>query len=148
MAYKRKSWIRGRKCTRKRRVRVKGQGMALRCVAWGPKRSGGSSPRRSKASNKRRKARGRRPWNKGKRCQEQGIGPSGKIVCRSYGKIYLNKTKNRRRSIPNVSDVSDRSWGARVQSADTQRWLRNVKAGTWRPGTSYDVNPSWAAGAF
>jgi len=123
MAYKRKSWIRGRKCTRKRRVRVRGQGTALRCVAWGPKRSGGSSPRRRKASNKRRsKARGRKPWNKGKTCQDWGVGPSGKVVCRSYGKVYGGKVKNRRRSKPGQSDVSNRvgqsgaGWAARVRA--------------------------------
>jgi hypothetical protein len=147
MAYKRKSWIRGRKCTRKRRVRVRGQGTALRCVAWGPKRSGGSSPRRSsKASNKRRsKARGRKPWNKGKHCIEQGIGPSGKVVCRSYGKVYGGKVKNRRRSTPNYSDVSNR----------VGTYAERVRNRSMIPGGGYigyrgdasasDGTPSWMA---
>jgi len=53
MAYRR-SGTKGRKCVRRRRVRVKGQGMALRCVKFGPRRSGGS--RKS-----RRGYRGRKP---------------------------------------------------------------------------------------
>lgn len=47
MAYRRRhGGPKGRKCVRKRRVRVRGHGMALRCVKFGPKRGRAKSKRR------------------------------------------------------------------------------------------------------
>lgn len=78
MAYRRRrSGTKGRKCIRRKRVRVRGQGMALRCVKYGPKRGGRKTKRRK---SKRRGSR-RRPFNKGKKCIQRYA--NGK--CRSYG---------------------------------------------------------------
>lgn len=56
MAYRRRKksrGTRGLRCVRKKRVRVRGQGMALRCVKYG-------SGRRKKVGSKRRSSKKRR----------------------------------------------------------------------------------------
>ncbi len=98
MAYK-KSWVRGRKCVRRKRVRVKGQGYAMRCASYGPKRSG------YRKGKKRGYRKGKAPFNKGKSCLDWGLNKRGKLTCRSYGAVYGDKKKNRRRSRPGVSTV-------------------------------------------
>lgn len=52
MAYRRRGGPKGRKCVRRRRVRVRGQGYALRCAKYGAKRSG------TKRSGGRKRRRG------------------------------------------------------------------------------------------
>lgn len=93
MAYRRRGGPKGRKCIRRKRVRVRGQGMALRCVKYGAKRSGGGSRSRRRKGYRR----GHRPFNKGRKCIEKGLNRRGRVVCRDFGGKRL---KNRRRSRP------------------------------------------------
>lgn len=65
MAYRRRGGPRGRKCIRRKRVRVRGQGTALRCSKYGAKRSGGSR-RRRRGGYRRRKPAGMA--RRGSRC--------------------------------------------------------------------------------
>lgn len=107
MSYrKRRSPTKGKRCVRYRRVRVRGQGMARRCVKYAGRRSAGYS-RKGKSRSKKRGyfRRGHRPFNKGKRCVEWGRNKRGKRTCRSYGKVYGGKYKNRRRSRPDTHDL-------------------------------------------
>ena len=64
MAYRRRkrSGTKGRKCVRRKRVHVRGQGMALRCVKYGPKRKRTTKRRRKTA--KRRHYKGTRRYSK------------------------------------------------------------------------------------
>lgn len=96
----RKSWIRGRKCLRRKRVRVKGRGYAMRCAKYGPKRSGGKSRSKSRGRRKTGYRKGKRPFNKGVSCKVWGVNKRGIRTCRSYGAVYGDKKKNRRRSRP------------------------------------------------
>lgn len=58
MAYRRRrGGPRGRKCVRRRRVRVRGQGMALRCVKYGPKRGSAGRTKRRRSGGRRRYGR-------------------------------------------------------------------------------------------
>jgi hypothetical protein len=85
MAYRRKrAPNKGKKCTRYKRVRVKGQGMARRCAKFGS--------RRSKAGKRRRSSYRRRPFNKGKTCKIYGYHFNKKAqrsvrYCASYGSM-------------------------------------------------------------
>jgi hypothetical protein len=72
MAYKRKKKS-GRKCIRRKRVRVRGHGMQLRCAKYGPKR-GSKTKRRHK-----------RPFNKGRHCVQKYESGPRRGKCRSYG---------------------------------------------------------------
>jgi hypothetical protein len=137
MAY-RKSWIRGRKCTRRQKVRVKGQGMRFRCVSFGPKRSGGGYRKRgSKRYAGGLYRKGRRPYNKGKSCVDYGVNKRGVRTCRSYGKVYGPGMKNRRKSRiygPQAAS-SAYSWGAH-QNAQ-RRAVEAREAGLYEPGSWY-----------
>lgn len=62
MAYRRRSGTKGRKCVRRKRVRVRGQGYALRCAKYGPKRG----YRKSTSRRRKRKATGMA--RRGSRC--------------------------------------------------------------------------------
>lgn len=78
------------RCTRYKRVRVRGQGTAKRCAKYsGGKRRASSSGSRRKGSKRRKSAykRGHRPFNKGKKCVSMGRSRSGRPVCRSYGAV-------------------------------------------------------------
>lgn len=98
MSYRRPA-NKGKKCVRRKRVRVRvARGryvMALRCASYG---------RRSKHRGRRR---GRRPFNKGVKCREWGLNRLGRRTCRSYGGVYGDKKKNRRRSRPSDTFVQD-----------------------------------------
>jgi len=71
------------RCTRYKRVPRKGGGTVRRCASF----SGGRP--RSKSSSKSRRRRGKRPFNKGRRCVAYGtrLSPLGRPMryCRSYG---------------------------------------------------------------
>lgn len=67
MAYRRKGGPRGRRCIRRKRVRVRGQGMALRCVKYGAKSAGRSTKRRSKKRRSSKRRYGRKPVGMAKR---------------------------------------------------------------------------------
>lgn len=68
------------RCTRYKRVRVRGGGIQRRCAKFGGGRA------RSSSSRKRRGyKRGHRPFNKGRKCTSFGVGKHGKPVCRSFG---------------------------------------------------------------
>jgi hypothetical protein len=92
----------GRKSSSRRRSRPKGRGMAKRgshclkrkrvysralgkrvwrCADYGR----GSGRARSSSRARSRYRRGRRPYNKGKKCRAMGTNRAGKPVCRSYG---------------------------------------------------------------
>lgn len=58
MAYRRRGGPRGRKCIRRKRVRVRGHGMALRCVKYGAKRSSRSTRSRRSGGKKSKLHRG------------------------------------------------------------------------------------------
>jgi hypothetical protein len=74
MAYKRKKKS-GRKCIRRKRVRVKGQGMQWRCAKYGPKRRAKSSTkRRAKSSTKRRRKGTTRYSKRGARYYRPRVG--------------------------------------------------------------------------
>ena len=67
MAYRRRRksrGTRGKKCVRRRRVHVRGQGMALRCVKYSSRR--GRSRRRKSSYRRHRKPRGMA--RRGSRC--------------------------------------------------------------------------------
>lgn len=99
MSYrKRRSPTKGKRCVRYRRVRVRGQGMARRCVKYAG-RSAGRSRKKKRRGGFRR---GSRPFNKGKKCVAWGRDRRGRRTCRSYGKVYGGKYKNRRRSSPDI----------------------------------------------
>ncbi len=74
MAYRRRGGPKGRKCVRRRRVRVRGQGYALRCAKYGAKRSGGGKRR-----GKRRHGGYRKPAGMARRGSK----------CRSYKRVRV-----------------------------------------------------------
>lgn len=105
MSYRRKKRApnKGRKCIRRQRVKMRGNGYVLRCAKYGPKRGAGHTRRK-----KRGKRRGHRPFNKGRTCVEKGINKLGHETCRSYGKVYDGKKyKNRRKSRPRADSAGD-----------------------------------------
>lgn len=106
MAYRRRGSLRGRHCTRYKRVRVRGAGVQRRCAKYSGSHRASSTKRH----------RGRRPFNKGKHCVEYGVGKHGKVVCRSYGKVYGGKVKNRRRTRPGSSPVGAGTYANRIRS--------------------------------
>lgn len=65
MAYRKRGGPRGRRCIRRKRVHVRGQGMALRCVKYGAKRGASRSTKRRRPSKRRRY--GRKPAGMAKR---------------------------------------------------------------------------------
>lgn len=78
MAYRRRKKRRsGQHCVRRKRVHVRGRGMALRCAKYSGKKRGAH-----------------------RRCKAWGVNRRGVRVCRSFGKKYGGKYKNRRRSMP------------------------------------------------
>ena len=108
MAYRRKKsrGTRGKRCVRRKRVHVRGLGMAWRCAKY--------SGSRKRKSYRRRK----RPFNKGRKCIEKGVDKNGRETCRSYGAVYGGKRKNRRRSRPRfVASPASGTWN---------RWFPNT----------------------
>lgn len=87
MAYRRRSrGTRGQKCTRFKRVRVRGGGIQRRCANYAPKRSGG-------ARRKRGRSRTRRPAGmakRGSKCMRfsrvRVRGGGMQRRCRKYGR--------------------------------------------------------------
>ena len=80
---------RGSHCVRYKRVRVRGGGTQRRCAKF----SGGS--RRSTRTRSRYR-RGKRPFNKGKKCVRKGVNKRGFVVCRSYGSTSGWRYKGRK----------------------------------------------------
>lgn len=70
------------RCTRYKRVRSKYGGTVRRCANF-------SGSPRSRSGKSRRRKRGKRPFNKGRRCVDFGtrLSPTGRPMryCRSYG---------------------------------------------------------------
>ncbi len=126
MAY-RKSWIRGRKCLRRKRVKMRGNGYVMRCAKYGPKRGGGSRSKKRSKSRKRRTGyrKGHAPFNRGRRCVEKGLNKRGIVTCRSYGAVYGDKKKNRRRSRPRPF------YGPDIHPTSGAYTGRGVEPGSW-----------------
>lgn len=94
MAYRRKGGPRGRRCVRRKRVRVRGQGMALRCVKYGPKRGAGrSTKRRSKRSRRRY---GRKPAGMAKRGSKCTRFKRVRVRGRGYARRCAHYSRRRR----------------------------------------------------
>ena len=105
MAYRRghRPRNKGKKCSRYKRVYVKGQGYARRCARFG---------RRKSTAGRRKRRRGFKPYNRGRKCVEKGYNKHGKLVCRSYGAVYGGKRKNRRRTRP----MSDKTYSNKLRN--------------------------------
>lgn len=130
MAYRRghRPRNKGKKCTRYKRVYVRGQGYARRCARFG---------RRKSTAGRRKRRRGFRPFNKGRKCKEKGYNKHGKLVCRSYGAVYGGKRKNRRRTRAQGASYSNKlhNLARRGYDANETRYGFPVEEGT----------PSWMA---
>lgn len=132
MAYRRghRPKNKGKRCTRYKRVHVKGQGYARRCVKFGGR----------KTSARRKHRRGKRPFNKGKKCVEFGLDRRGRIRCRSYGAVYGGKRKNRRKTRPGMSPVG--TYSQRLRNLAR----RGAEAAETRYGFPIEEGiPFWAA---
>ena len=66
------------RCRKFKRVRKKGGGTVRRCASFGKGKA-----RKRPASRSRK--RGKRPFNKGKKCVAMGVNRAGRLTCRSYG---------------------------------------------------------------
>ena len=85
MAYRRKKGgPKGRRCVRRKRVRVRGHGMQLRCAKYGPKGSG------------RRTAAKRRTKRKGYHRKPAGMARKGSH-CVSYRRVRVRGHGKQRR---------------------------------------------------
>ena len=111
MAYgrRRRAPNKGKTCKRYKRVRMRGNGIVRRCASYGAKRGSTWGHRR-------------RPYNRGKKCVEMGLNRLGKPTCRSYGKVYGGKFKNRRKSRPSDTFIHN------VQRAMAERQRAAVEA--------------------
>lgn len=86
MAYRKSRGTRGQKCTRFKRVRVRGGGIQKRCAKYAPKRSGGAR----KARRSRRTGRGRR--------KPAGMAKRGS-KCLSFRRVRVRRGGMQRRCI-------------------------------------------------
>jgi hypothetical protein len=112
---------RGSKCRRYKRVRVRGQGIARRCASYG-------------GGRRRGYRKGRRPFNKGKKCVSWGsrftLKSGEKRYCRSFGASPAWRLRKKRRpgtSIVHVPSVYHQ--GSRGYAAGARSWMSMPRLG-------------------
>lgn len=105
------------RCTRYKRVRVRGGGMQRRCAKFSGGRPRARGYRKSK-SRKRANSyrRGHRPFNKGRKCVSTGVNKRGIVTCRSYG----GKGGKRRGVSAGRGPTTMQAWMANLQRSKAE----------------------------
>lgn len=102
------------RCTRFKKVKVRGRGIQRRCAKFGKGRA--------KSAGKSRGYK-RRPARKGKRCKLKGVNKRGFLTCRSYG--GKKRGRKARAAGSNIMPFTPSATGPKTGSG----WLKLVGLG-------------------